>query len=39
METEGGSVTLLATDGVTRFRRVGRHFLGTAIDSVELVDL
>ena len=34
-----GGVTLLATDGVVRFRRVGRHFLGTAIESVELVDL
>ncbi|MDH3640667.1 MAG: glutamate racemase [Gammaproteobacteria bacterium] len=34
-----GGVTLLATDGVMRFRRVGRHFLGAAIESVELVDL
>lgn len=30
---------LLATDGPERFRRVGRHFLGAAIDRVELVDL
>jgi glutamate racemase len=34
-----GDVHLLATDGVARFRRVGRHFLGVAIASVELVDL
>ncbi len=34
-----GSLQLLATDGAARFRRVGRHFLGSAIDSVELVDL
>jgi glutamate racemase len=36
---EVGAVQLLATDGVERFRRVGRHFLGAAIDTVELVDL
>jgi|TARA_Y100000031_G_C8202425_1_gene376875 glutamate racemase len=29
----------LATDGVARFRRVGRYFLGREIRSVELVDL
>jgi len=34
-----GGVQLLATDGPQRFRRVGRYFLGTAIDDVELVDL
>lgn len=34
-----GSLTLLATDGVARFRRVGAYFLGTPIDSVEIVDL
>jgi len=34
-----GGVQLLATDGPQRFRRVGRYFLGTAIDQVELVDL
>ncbi len=38
-ENGAGEVHLLATDGVARFRRVGRHFLGTAIDAVELVDL
>lgn len=32
-------VTLLATDGVSRFRRVGSYFLGTPIEEVELVDL
>ena len=36
---EVGAVQLLATDGVARFRRVGRHFLGATIDTVELVDL
>ncbi|MDZ7670720.1 MAG: glutamate racemase [Gammaproteobacteria bacterium] len=34
-----GSLTLLATDGRERFQRVGRYFLGHAIDNVELVDL
>jgi glutamate racemase len=34
-----GRLTLLATDGVERFRRVGRFFLGERIESVELVDL
>lgn len=34
-----GEVQLLATDGVARFRRVGRHFLGAAVEAVELVDL
>jgi glutamate racemase len=34
-----GEIELLATDGVSRFRRVGGYFLGTDIDSVELVDL
>jgi glutamate racemase len=33
------NVTLLATDGVRRFRRVGSYFLGTPIADVELVDL
>ena len=33
------TVTFLATDGVSRFRRVGSHFLGTEIRDVELVDL
>jgi glutamate racemase len=37
--TEGGSVTLLATDGVDRFRRVGGYFLGAPLETVELVDL
>jgi glutamate racemase len=32
-------LTLLATDGEARFRRVGRYFLGRAIDAVDLVDL
>jgi glutamate racemase len=32
-------LTLLATDGAARFRRVGGYFLGTPIDGVELVDL
>ena len=35
----GGGLTLLATDGVARFRRVGAYFLGSPIDGVELVDL
>jgi glutamate racemase len=35
----GGALTLLATDGESRFRRVGGYFLGASIDSVELVDL
>lgn len=30
---------LLATDGLSRFRRVGSYFLGRTIESVELVDL
>ena len=34
-----GRLTLLATDGAERFRRVGRFFLGEPIGSVELVDL
>lgn len=34
-----GSLTLLATDGSERFRRVGGYFLEHAIDRVELVDL
>lgn len=36
-----GSVHFLATDGATRFARVGGHFLGTDLsaDQVELVDL
>lgn len=34
-----GQLTLLATDGISRFRRVGSYFLGRSIDSVELVDL
>ncbi|MFM8356351.1 MAG: glutamate racemase [Gammaproteobacteria bacterium] len=32
-------VTLCATDGAARFRRVGAFFLGHAIDRVDLVDL
>lgn len=35
----GGALTLLATDGRQRFRRVGAYFLGHALDEVELVDL
>lgn len=35
----GGGLELLATDGVRRFRKVGSYFLGTTLDSVELVDL
>jgi glutamate racemase len=35
----GGALTLLATDGVARFRRVGGYFLGAPIGAVELVDL
>jgi len=35
----GGDRTLLATDDVARFRRVGNYFLGETIDEVELVDL
>jgi glutamate racemase len=31
--------TFLATDGVDRFRRVGRYFLGRTPEHVELVDL
>ena len=36
-----GSLRLLATDGATRFARVGGRFLGQALkaDSVEVVDL
>jgi len=34
-----GHRTLLATDDVARFRRVGNYFLGEPIDEVELVDL
>lgn len=34
-----GTLTLLATDGASRFRRVGSYFLGAPIDAVELVDL
>ncbi|MGI9325704.1 MAG: glutamate racemase, partial [Pseudomonadales bacterium] len=37
--TGAGAVTLLATDGVRRFRRVGAQFLGEAITELELVDL
>lgn len=33
------SLSLLATDGRDRFRRVGAHFLGHPVESVELVDL
>ena len=36
---EPGSRTLLATDDVARFRRVGQHFLGEALGAVELVDI
>lgn len=32
-------LTLLATDGARRFRRVGGYFLGRPIEDVELVDL
>lgn len=40
-QAEPGSLKLLATDGVTRFARVGGLFLGTALspNDVELVDL
>lgn len=34
-----GDLTLLATDGVARFRRVGGYFLGSPVRAVELVDL
>lgn len=36
-----GTTTLLATDGVARFARVGSQFFGAAIDAgaVELIDL
>ena len=34
-----GRLQLLATDGVSRFRRVGRDFLGSPLADVELVDL
>lgn len=33
------ALTLLATDGRERFRRVGRYFLGQPLGAVELVDL
>jgi len=38
---EPGGLRFLATDGATRFARVGGHFLGQALsfDDVELVDL
>lgn len=35
----GPTLTLLATDGVDRFRRVGGYFLGRPVQEVELVDL
>ena len=38
-ESGPGQTTFLATDGTARFLRVGRHFLGEAITTVELVDL
>ncbi len=34
-----GEVQYLATDGAPRFKSVGCHFLGAAIEAVELVDL
>ena len=34
-----GDLQLMATDGVSRFRRVGRYFLGSPLGKVELVDL
>jgi len=36
-----GDLKLLATDGITRFARVGGWFLGTPLvtDDVQLVDL
>lgn len=34
-----GEVRYLATDGAPRFKSVGCHFLGAAIEAVELVDL
>lgn len=37
--TQDGSLHLLATDGRSRFRRVGGYFLGAPIAEVELVDL
>ena len=35
----GASVQFLATDGLARFARVGRSFLGAPPQAVELVDL
>lgn len=37
--TGGAALTLLATDGAERFKRVGGYFLGCPIERVELVDL
>ena len=42
LRAEGGAsseTVFCATDGVARFRRIGRDFLGAAIDEVTLVDL
>jgi len=36
---ERGRLTLLATDGIRRFRRVGSYFRGRTLPEVELVDL
>ncbi len=40
-QTESGVLTLLATDGATRFARVGGQFLGTDLspDDIRIVDL
>ncbi|MEM9622689.1 MAG: hypothetical protein AAF993_13635, partial [Pseudomonadota bacterium] len=34
-----GTVQFFATDGVARFRQVGRHFLGAPVPAVSLVDI
>jgi glutamate racemase len=40
-QTSGGNLRLLATDGATRFARVGGRFLGEdlSVEDIELVDL
>ncbi|MCH7898371.1 MAG: hypothetical protein IIC62_03375 [Proteobacteria bacterium] len=40
-QTEPGALTLLATDGATRFARVGGQFLGEDLspDDIRIVDL
>ena len=37
--TSMGEEVFLATDGIARFKRVGRYFLGRPINDVELIDL